>query len=151
MKPLKFAIPLFMLMVVAFGCQVNQPGEAGEPSSLQAAAAVSDSVRQSDPWLKYDYDQRRGKQLFEQYCVVCHGKTGEGDGFNSYNLDPRPHSLADSTYMAALSDGTLADVISHGGRGVNKSVLMPAYGETLSQDQIQYLIKYIRTLARAGE
>jgi len=94
------------------------------------------------------YEQRQGKYLYLKYCAVCHGDEGGADGFNTYNLDPKPHSLADSSYVAALSDGSLTQVIGLGGRGVNKSVLMPAYGWTLSEAQISYLVSYVRVLAR---
>ncbi len=110
------------------------------------AVFAADSLNEDDVWTRYTTEQRRGKRLFDHYCVVCHGPGGEGDGFNSYNLDPRPHSLADSAYMAAVSDASLAEIIRRGGRGVNRSVMMPAYGELFSDDQIRYLVDYIRTL-----
>ncbi|NIT55943.1 MAG: hypothetical protein GWN00_06805 [Aliifodinibius sp.] len=47
--------------------------------------------------------------------------------------------------MAALSDETLAEIIAFGGRGVNKSVLMPAYQNTLTKEQIANVVAYIRT------
>ena len=96
------------------------------------------------------YEVREGKFLFNRYCAVCHGAGGAGDGFNAYNLDPKPHSLADSSYMAQISENSLKQVIELGGGGVNKSVLMPPYGHTLSKIQIQYLIAYIRGFTHSG-
>lgn len=113
--------------------------------SLAAGAFSRDTL---DIWEKYNVAERQGKRAYDRYCAVCHGVAGGGDGFNSYNLDPRPRSLADSTYMHAISDATLAETISRGGRGVNKSVLMPAYQSTLRPEQIQSLVTYIRTFAR---
>ncbi|MEE9170069.1 MAG: c-type cytochrome [bacterium] len=43
------------------------------------------------------YAERKGKHLYAHYCAVCHGASGEGDGFNAFNLDPRPRNLADSS------------------------------------------------------
>jgi mono/diheme cytochrome c family protein len=94
------------------------------------------------------YEQRQGKYLYLKYCAVCHGDQGGADGFNTYNLDPKPHSLADSVYVAALSDAALVQVIGMGGRGVNKSPLMPAYQGTLNKDQITFLVAHARELAR---
>jgi mono/diheme cytochrome c family protein len=111
--------------------------------------AISDSIIRNDPWIRYTYTERQGKQLFEQYCVVCHGQSGEGDGFNAYNLNPRPHSLSDSTYMKALSRENLTIIVSFGGKGINKSVLMPAYQNTLSKTQISNVIVYIETFTQA--
>lgn len=133
------------------GCRDKSPAIAEKMTAINLVAGTdADSVRATDPWLKYDYEQRLGKRMFNLYCAVCHGALGEGDGFNAYNLDPRPHSFADSTYMAALSDATLTEIISRGGRGMNKSVLMPAYKATLSADQIKSLVRYIRTLLPAA-
>ncbi len=137
------------LVLLLLSCQTREFSQNRQPGSLNWVAGIyPDSLRQSDPWLKYSYEERKGKRLFDHYCLVCHGETGEGDGFNAYNLDPRPHSLADSTYISVISDAIIEEVIARGGRGVNKSVLMPAYANTLSKEQIQYLVKYIRTLAR---
>ena len=120
----------------------NISGEVKD--STQAAERISPSVL--SPALTYE--QRQGGYLYLKYCAICHGAQGGADGFNTYNLDPKPHSLADSAYVAALSDGALTQVIGLGGRGVNKSVLMPAYGWTINKDQISYLVSYMRVLAR---
>jgi mono/diheme cytochrome c family protein len=109
------------------------------------SVARADSLIRNDLWLRYSYDERQGKSLFDQYCAVCHGMSGEGDGFNAYNLNPKPHSLADSTYMKPLSVETLSETISFGGRGINKSVLMPAYQNTLDKTQISNVVTYIET------
>ncbi len=50
--------------------------------------------------------------------------------------------------IAALSDATFGQIITFGGRGMNRSVLMPAYQSTMTQDEISYLIAYIRTFGR---
>lgn len=92
------------------------------------------------------YTQRQGQYLFNNYCAVCHGSSGQGDGFNAYNLDPRPKDLTDSTYMAIYTPERLAEVITEGGRGINKSVAMPAWGETLRPYQIEYLVDYLALL-----
>ena len=100
------------------------------------AVAMKESILFSDPGIKYSYSERQGKRLFEQYCTVFRGNSGEGVEFNAYNLNLRPHSLADSAYMKALSDEILTDMIASGGRGVNKSVLMTAYQNNLTKTQI---------------
>ncbi|RMI13309.1 MAG: cytochrome c [Calditrichaeota bacterium] len=138
---------------VIIGCLALWVACRQSPSSTPAAPestgeTTGDTVAAIDPWKYYSYEERWGKRLYDHYCAVCHGENGEGDGFNAYNLDPRPHSLADSAYMAALSDKMLREVIAFGGRGVNKSVLMPAYRQTLTPEQIDYVIAYIRTFTK---
>lgn len=93
------------------------------------------------------YEQRQGKYLFDQYCAICHGSSGEGDGFNAFNLEPRPRDFTDSSYMAALSDERLEETIAQGGRGAGKSVAMPAWQNTLEPYHISYLVTYLRTFS----
>jgi mono/diheme cytochrome c family protein len=94
------------------------------------------------------YEERQGAVLFGRYCAVCHGPEGKGDGFNAFNLDPRPRDLSDSTYMRALSDAQVLQTISGGGRSVNKSPLMPPYGWTLSRQEVLELGAFVRTLGK---
>ena len=92
------------------------------------------------------YEQRQGKHLYAKYCAVCHGTEGTGDGFNAFNLDPKPRDFTDSLTMSALSDARLLEIISQGGRGVNKSVLMPSWGGRLSNIERVYIVAFIRLL-----
>lgn len=128
------------------GCNPERP--VTEPSRVARDSMAVAEQAAVDIWTAYTVAERRGKRLYDKYCAVCHGVTGEGDGFNAYNLNPQPNSFADSAYVSALTDAALGEIIARGGRGVNRSVLMPAYQATLSPDQIQYLIRYIRTFSR---
>lgn len=144
---MSFGILFLLIFLLGCGPSVETKYDS-QIKSDSLSAAMTDSIRTNDTWIKYTYAERQGQRYFEHYCAVCHGKTGEGDGFNAYNLNPRPHSFADSTYMAALSDETLAEVIAFGGRGVNKSVLMPAYQNTITKYQIANVVAYIRTFVK---
>jgi len=129
---------------VADGVDSTSTGETPESTAVEpgtVTAAVPDTL------MRLTYAERRGMRLFSHYCVVCHGDQGAGDGFNAYNLDPPPRDLTDAAYQDAISDETLKEVVAQGGRGMNKSILMPAYGQTLSREQIEDLVAYLRTLA----
>lgn len=115
----------------------------GVDSALQSA--VVKQVREQS------YEEEEGAVLYGRYCAVCHGQEGKGDGFNAFNLDPRPRDLSDSTYMSALSDDQILQTISGGGRSVNKSPLMPAYGWTLDRQQLRDLASYVRTFVSQGQ
>jgi len=92
------------------------------------------------------YGALEGRALFEYYCSTCHGKEGHGDGFNSYNLDPRPRDLSDPAFQAKRSDKDLASVIRSGGGFAGLSNTMPPWGHTLNERQIGYLVQFLRTL-----
>ena len=149
MKYLQMSLFVCLFVLSQTGChELHKSGAASQKENDSIKAAIADSLIRNDPWIRYTYAERQGKQLFEQYCAICHGQSGEGDGFNAYNLNPKPHSLADSTYMKALSYEYMTETISFGGKGVNKSVLMPAYQNTLSKTQISNVVAYIETFTQ---
>ena len=95
------------------------------------------------------YELRLGKQAFQYYCQSCHGETGAGDGFNAFNLDPRPRDLSDPAFQRKKTDAELSDAIQRGGAGVGLSALMPPWGKTLSRAEIERLVLYLRTLKKS--
>lgn len=94
------------------------------------------------------YAERKGKRLYEHYCAVCHGLQAKGDGFNAYNLNPKPKDIAENGYLDSVTDDWLKQVISLGGRGVKRSVLMPAYEGTLNEEQTAEIVAYLRHLSQ---
>jgi mono/diheme cytochrome c family protein len=138
------------------GCGVKKgsgkDSTATAADSVAVAAADSAAKAASAPPVRLaSYEETQGANLFAKYCSVCHGTEGKGDGFNAFNLDPHPRDLTDSTYMGALSDEQIVQTISNGGRSLNKSPLMPAYGKTLNRDQIRNLATFIRSLPSAKQ
>jgi len=75
-----------------------------------------------------------GKEMFSEYCAVCHGTAGKGDGPAAAVLSRRP---ADLTRLTQKNNGTFPElqirssikgddvVAAHGTRD------MPAWGELL--------------------
>ena len=94
------------------------------------------------------YELRIGKQVYQTYCVGCHGDAGQGDGFNSFNLDPHPRDLGDPAFQKSKSNADLADVVRRGGAGVGLSSLMPPWGHTLDARHVAAVVLYVRSLKR---
>jgi mono/diheme cytochrome c family protein len=115
----------------------------------QGAPAGSVALLGSPPEL--GYNARQGKALFEYYCATCHGTAGRGDGFNSYNLDPKPQDLTDQKLQSQRSDDDLATVIRSGGGAAGLSTAMPPWGRTLTELQIRNLVVYVRLLPGLAE
>ena len=92
-------------------------------------------------------DATAGQEIYEQYCALCHGPQGKGDGSLSANLDPKPRDHTDGAYMNALSDAHLLNVIGAGGAAAGLSPIMPAWKDILSAQQIQDVVAFVRTLA----
>jgi mono/diheme cytochrome c family protein len=93
-------------------------------------------------------DAEQGKKLYGQFCVTCHGESGKGDGAAAAALNPKPRDRTDKEYMSKMSDDDMLKVIKNGGASVGKSPLMPPWGASLKDDQIQDIIAYVRTLSK---
>ena len=87
-----------------------------------------------------------GKKLYLTYCFTCHGTKGKGEGYAASVQPTKPRNLTDDTYMSSRTRQQLFDAISGGGHSVGKSMTMPYWRESLTEDQIWSLVAYIRTL-----
>ena len=84
--------------------------------------------------------------VYATRCAPCHGVTGNGDGFNASRLPVPPLAHSSKAAMASRTDDRLYDGIAAGGRVLGDSPRMPAFGETLSQQEIAGLVRYLRVL-----
>ena len=91
-------------------------------------------------------DAEQGKKLYGQFCASCHGQSGKGDGAAAAALNPKPRDHTDKEYMSKMSDDDMLKVIKNGGASIGKSTLMPPWGASLKDEQIQDITAYIRTL-----
>jgi cytochrome c oxidase cbb3-type subunit 3 len=88
-----------------------------------------------------------GEAVYQQYCSVCHGAQGKGNGPAATAMQPKPRDHTNGTYMNRFSDTHLRKVIGEGGAAVGRSPLMPSWNATLTPEQIGDVIAYLRTLA----
>lgn|SRR5690606_30094775 len=91
-----------------------------------------------------------GEELYQIYCIQCHGTAGDGRGVNAAVMDVLPRAHIDPVEMGARQDADLTKVIHQGGKSINKSVLMPAWQHNLSDEQIDKLVKHLRVLCNCG-
>jgi cytochrome c oxidase cbb3-type subunit 3 len=90
-----------------------------------------------------------GKDIYRTYCWQCHGSQGNGKGINAGdNMSVQPRDHTDAKYMSGRSDDDLFKAIKEGGPAVNKSVLMPPWGEVLTDEEIHAVVDYLRELCR---
>ena len=85
---------------------------------------------------------------YRVYCVQCHGSQGNGKGINVRDMSVVPRDHADAKAMSGRSDDMLFKVIKEGGSSISKSVLMPPWGGTFDDEEIQDLVQYLRTLCK---
>ncbi|HKQ38350.1 MAG TPA: c-type cytochrome [Verrucomicrobiae bacterium] len=89
-----------------------------------------------------------GTNNYAKYCAGCHGEDGRGNGFNAAFLPQKRTAHANAADMSRRPDDTLFDAIHSGGYIVNRSRLMPPWGESFSAKEIRDLVAHIRTLCR---
>lgn len=85
---------------------------------------------------------------YHTYCVQCHGMEGNGKGVNIRDMSVQPRDHTDVKSMSARSDADLAKVIKEGGMSISKSVLMPPWEHTFSDEEITDLVAYLRVLCK---
>jgi mono/diheme cytochrome c family protein len=94
------------------------------------------------------YQQRVGSLLSDKYCVRCHDQESSPERVSNFeNLEVKPHLFAEGETLNKMTDADLTAIIQHGGPALNRSALMPPYGNTLSAADVRSLISYIRAVA----
>jgi mono/diheme cytochrome c family protein len=100
-------------------------------------------------------DVAAGKAKYGEICVTCHGPGGKGDG-PAAPADPKPRdfTVGDFKYDTdkdgkAGTDADLANVIKNGAGQYSDnplSALMAPWGGVLSDQDVQNVIAYVRSL-----
>ena len=94
----------------------------------------------------------QGQQIYQQYCAACHGQQAEGAAnWNKPDekgeMPPPPHDETGHTWRH--SDAMLFKMIAKGWRHpFNKTyrLTMPAFEDALTEQEIQSVIEYLKTL-----
>ncbi|PYN36053.1 MAG: hypothetical protein DME01_09675 [Candidatus Rokuibacteriota bacterium] len=89
----------------------------------------------------------KAERLYLGLCATCHGPDGRGSWRAALFL-VRPGKLHDAAAIEQRSDQYLFDIIKHGGAPIGRPG-MPAFGSTLSDQEIAELVGYVRGLSRA--
>jgi len=93
-----------------------------------------------------DAASARGRELFQTYCVLCHGSTGKGDGRAAALQKVRPSDLT----VSSRSDDYKLQIISDGGVAVKRSEGMPPWKSVLSREQMADVVVYLRAMVDRG-
>ncbi len=83
---------------------------------------------------------RTPDETYVQLCARCHGVDGAGADVGSVGA----RDFTDPSWQRSVSDEQIMQVIRDGGAAVGMSPVMPAWGETFSEDEIRHLVELIR-------
>jgi cytochrome c oxidase cbb3-type subunit I/II len=94
-------------------------------------------------------NSKRGKQLYERYCIFCHGPRGDGMGENAPHLDPKPRDFVQAKFKCRSTpsgdlplDSDLYETVSRGLYGT----AMPSWNP-LTREQRADLVAYIKSFS----
>lgn len=90
----------------------------------------------------------RGEEIFQTNCAVCHGPNGSPDPDSQLvqGLGVMPANFSDALFNSREPAADWKMVITHGGGALAFSDQMPAFGEVLTEDDIDAVLTYIKTL-----
>ena len=80
--------------------------------------------------------------IFKTNCILCHGINADGKGRASVLFNPPPANLRKSD----KNDDYKRLIITLGGGAIGRSEVMPVWGSQLSTQEIDDVVKYLRTL-----
>jgi mono/diheme cytochrome c family protein len=131
----------------------NVGGSAPIPGSVEAKAAAASGRVYSSSDAGYPGNAlrnplrptmavlKRGQYVFNNYCIVCHGPEGLGNGLIVPKY-PRPPSLQ-SDKVRNWPDGNIYQVITMGQN------VMPSYASQIAPGDRWAIIHYVRALQRS--
>ena len=92
-------------------------------------------------------DAAKDEKVFKANCVVCHGDKGDGKGAAAAALTPKPKNFTDANEMKGIDDARIHKSLMEGRPGT----AMVGFAKTLSADDIENVIAYLKTLGGFGK
>jgi len=110
-------------------------------STLQDALRAGEEL-QSPVAQENQRSRDRGVSVFANYCAVCHGEGGAGNGPVAQRGYPPPPSLL-AEHALKMKDGQLFHILTYGQNN------MPSYASQLSREDRWNAVLHVRTLQRS--
>ena len=91
----------------------------------------------------------RAERLYLGLCATCHGADGHGS-WRATAFLIRPGDLGDRTRMQQHTDQYLFEIIKNGGAPLGRPG-MPAFGGSLTDDDVRALVAHLRALGQRAD
>jgi mono/diheme cytochrome c family protein len=85
----------------------------------------------------------RGKKIYSERCIVCHGPLADGNGSLTAAYGAKPANLMSQTFLEGYTDGEMYHVLMKGKNA------MPSQAADIVEDDRWAVIHYVRALQRA--
>ena len=103
-------------------------------------AALSGSVRAAAQDVGTEAQRESGKTLYLKYCSQCHGEKGDGEGYASSHLRPRPRDFTTGKFKVRTTPNgalpTHQDLVNIIRRGMPYTS-MPAWPNLSDEDVVE--------------
>ena len=119
-------------------------------AAYDAAVAVFVNPTRPDPTQPPPFQSTaRGKQIYQIYCITCHGPQGYGDGpVSNVRMNDDPPGPLEGVFpimtATSRSDGWIYNLLRVGGNR------MPSYKRIAPEDR-WHLVNYVRHLQNGGQ
>jgi mono/diheme cytochrome c family protein len=118
-------------------------------ATVALCAATTGLLRAQGPDVGTDAQRESGKQLYLKYCSQCHGDNGDGEGYASPHLRPRPRNFTSGKFkVRSTPTGALPthqDLVNIIRRGMPYTS-MPAW-PTLSDQDVANLAYFVTSFS----
>ena len=112
-------------------------------------AAPTGSVRAQAPDVGTEAQRESGKALYLKYCSQCHGEKGDGEGYATPHLCPRPRDFTSGKFKVRTTPNgalpTHQDLVNIIRRGMPYTS-MPAW-PNLSDQEVSDIAHFITTFS----
>jgi mono/diheme cytochrome c family protein len=90
----------------------------------------------------------RGAEIFQANCAACHGPAGRPDPNSAVvrSLDVVPANFSDALFNSREPVEDWRIVVTHGGPALGFSDKMPAFGDSLAEEEIEAVLAYVKIL-----
>ena len=131
-----YCLPVFILALLVCSASVSfangkngQDHKHGMSQHMQDMYALKEKVPEDyqvmerSPVIPDEESLQAGSKIYRQYCVVCHGEEGRGDGPAAQGLSSKPANFLDLEHSAVYGPGEKFWIIGNG----SSETGMPAF------------------------
>jgi len=134
------AIAFVTVMLAGSGIAFHAASRQPPPAAQRDSAASQPPTSAGD----------RGRRVYQEHCVECHGESGLGDGPAAHLLVPRPRDFTLGRYKIRSTESGSIPTDDDLLRSVRKGLYgtaMPGWEAVLSDDDIASVVTYVKTLS----
>lgn len=127
------ATALVTLMCGAAAPQFGHGATPSEEALLPPKATLEASIQ-------------RGQIVYSNYCQLCHGTKGDGNGRTARLYSPRPANLVTATSNADYVEL----IVRKGGEAIGRSPFMPPWNDELTDEQVRDVVNFVGSISQNG-